>query len=146
MKRTISLILALFICIIPLIGCGDKNEETPTGDELIESTDYAGDMTKYIQVPDLKDIVISDKDIEKDWQSVMLNIRLDSTDYQKTDDPEAIAGLYDLVNIDYTLAPENSLALTDAVKGTIESSGYDLIIGSGTLIGAYSSSKGSGHD
>ena len=146
MKRIFSLILALFLCITPLVGCGDKKEDDPTGDELIESKDYAGDMTKYIQVPDLKDIVISDKDIEKDWQTVMLNIRLDSTDYQKTDDPEAAAKLYDLVNIDYTLAPENDLALTDAVKAAIGDGGHDVIIGSGTMIGAYSSMQGKDFD
>lgn len=141
MRKTLLFILSAAL-LLSLFSCGKKEEAAPAGDQEIKTEGYSGDMTEYIDVPDLKDVRVSDAEVEKEWQAVSLKVRLDSTFYEKCTDPGAAVEIYDSVNIDYKISQSDTNAFTTAVKNAISQSGYDVIIGSGTLIGAYSSPDG----
>lgn len=125
--------LSIVLALCFLISCG-KNK-TKDGGENIENN-YDFDMTEYITVPELRDVVVKDSDIEKEWQHAALKVRLDSTSYELLEDEDASSAEFDKLNISYSLSSSEK-TLSGAVKRLLESDSFDLILGSGDFIPAY---------
>ena len=127
--------MAALLLISVLASCSKKDN----GDDTVEETPvyYDFDMTEYINVPKLSDVVIPMSLIDGEWEYACLKIRLDSTVFADVEDADACVQLYDQVVIDYSLTDESAEGLTqDQVKMLTEQD-FELVIGSRNFVSAY---------
>gem|GEM_PF-2250937 len=134
LKLTV-LMLCIVLTIAALASCGENKDP----DDLpIESDSYQGDMSSYVSLPDLKEIKVYDSEVKAEWEKIALAIRLEYTDYAQLYDENAVVELYDSVNIDYSIAQESMDIVSEDLVTALSHDGEDVIVGSMTLIEAYS--------
>ncbi len=159
MKRILSTLLAMILCLGLLSSCkkqsDKKSSETTTIDKeeeqvippetVLHSSLYEYDLASYVKVGvRYEDLLLSqsfiDKAVEEDVQN-FLSVYGTVMPYE---DPETVAQNRDVVEVFYTGTPhDKSLTLSDeALAGMTNAdseSGLAVTIGSGQLIGAYES-------
>ncbi|MGM9647919.1 MAG: FKBP-type peptidyl-prolyl cis-trans isomerase [Eubacteriales bacterium] len=127
MKRTIAMASAAVLLLTSLVGCSSSAYDNPE---------------KYVTLPDLSTITISQADIDADMKET-IDALLDENrkaDYKEVSEA-AIKG--DQVNIDYEGKPTDStLKLTDDTLKGMKAEGADLVLGSDTFITAYTDEDG----
>jgi hypothetical protein len=147
-------VLAASLLLLAVVGAGiwilfhtfqKENEPTDsqtTGSDTTSSTVYLEtdgydfDAADYLNIPDLKSITISEKEIEQAWEDVALSIRLNYADYQSAEE-EYTAVLYDKLTITYVGYGVDSPLSDEMSQALCETSGEDIVIGSGELIATY---------
>lgn len=129
----------------------DSTTSTPKYDDdhLMTNEDYQFDLTQYATVPALSDIKISAQELNENWLMEEQLAKEYFAEYQDTEEGYA-AQDGDLVNIHYKgYAADASVEITEDTianmtnisyddEGNLEE-GYDLVLGSGSFIGAYES-------
>jgi len=154
MKRFLCIFLAALFLISALASCVSKEQEkkeeqTTTSkedDSTVPSVDpnavYMGDyfdydLSNFVEMPKLSDIVVEKALVE---QLLELNTALTLSSIKSfsalaTGD---VAAKYDTVNIDFKGRPKDeSVKLEEDVLKGMESKDYEIMLGSGTFIGAY---------
>ncbi len=137
--RAAALASAVILAASTLVGCSPYNNPG-----------------KYISVPDKGTVSIKKEDIDKEYQEDVDSILEDNreTEYTKLTDSDATVKDGDQVNIYYVGEPIGNVKLSDDTLSGMkytkdsddegsDSTGYDLVIGSGTFIGAYTSTDDS---
>ena len=137
--RAAALASAVILAASTLVGCSPYNNPG-----------------KYINVPEKGTVSISKEDIDKEYQEDVDSILEDNrkTEYTKLTDSDATVKDGDQVNIYYVGEPVGDVTLSDSTLSGMkytkdsededsDSTGYDLVIGSGTFVGAYTSSDDS---
>ncbi len=132
-KKALAVILALVFCL-PLASC-KKDKEVPKDEEVINYYDF--EMTDYISVPALSDIVVPMTKLDAEWEKACLKIRLDSTSYEKIEEDFVKAELYDKLVINFAPAESFKSTLTEEQISALTRQGYEIILGSGQLVAEY---------
>lgn len=164
MKKLLALLL-LAAMMLPLAACsgeGNAAEDSakttaaltaaePSDDTVMDNEGYQMDLSSYITVPELSTLTLLQKDLDENWNLTKNDILKYNADYEATEaDYAAASG--DSVNIHYkgyaanesdnitadTLANMTNISYDE--NGNLEA-GYDLVLGSGAMIGAYESEE-----
>ena len=118
---------AAVLLLTSLVGCGSSAYDNPE---------------KYVTLPELSTITISQADIDADKQET-IDALLDENrkaDYKEVD---GVAQKGDQVNIDYEGKPtDSSLQLSDTTIAGMKAEGFDLVLGSDTFISEYLTEDG----
>ena len=125
MKRTFSACVAVILLVSMLIGCSAYSNPE-----------------KYVTLPAKGSVSISraeiDKQINEDIDDMLESGR--EANYEELTDADATVAKGDQVKLSYEGKPVNTkLELTDDELAKMKSESYDLVIGSGSFIGAYES-------
>lgn len=136
-KKFILVPLLFLLAVCLFAACSGKKKNNAENDRTLVNN-YDFDMTEYINVPDLKDIVVKNSDIEKEWQRAIMQVRFDSTAFEPVNDEAASVAMFDKVNINYALSGCEK-TLGSSVKETLRDSSFDLIIGADNFIPSYES-------
>ena len=117
MKRTLSLLLALFLFTISLVSCGEDPSPFDTPE-------------KYVTVPDLSTVKVKNSDIQKSYTEVMQDLLEDMTGehFQRLSDKNALVRVGDKVHISYTGTAKNSdITLSETALAAINALESDRI-------------------
>ena len=124
MKRTLAMASAAVLLLTSLVGCGSSAYDNPE---------------KYLTLPDLSTITISQADIDADLKEAIDSL-LDENrkpDY-KEQSKDTLAKKGDQVNINYEGKPtDKSLTLSESTIAGMKAEKADLVLGSNSFIGAY---------
>lgn len=97
---------------------------------------------KYITIPELSSITISQADLNKSMQEQIDEI-LDSRREENFVEIDEAAALGDQVNIDFEgKAADSSVTISDATLAGMKAEKQDLVLGSGSMIGKYTDKEG----
>lgn len=164
MKKLLALLL-LAALMLSLAACAGeetatKNSETttaanttaePSDDTVLNDEDYQMDLSLYVTVPELSSLNLSQEELTENMNQTRNDILQYNATYEAADaDYAAVLG--DAVNIHYKgyAADESDSISADTLANMTNISydedgnlgaGYDLVLGSGAMIGAYESEE-----
>ena len=157
MKKYLIILLSLLLCagsVLSLTACTENTDENSKDKQTSEKQDedtvpkvdpdavYAGDyfdydLAPFIELPDISTLTVP-KDLVE--QLLELNTAMSLSSLQSFTDlvTDEITKKYDTVNIAFEGRPKDeSIKLEEEVLKGMKSEGYDIMIGSGSFIGAY---------
>ncbi len=162
--KKITALLLLAALLTTAAACSDSGSDEPAttttdtttapeipGDTLLTSENYDIDFAQYLDIPELSSIKASLAELDEVWTSYADAIRYDNvilTDASEND----VAALVDQVNIHYKgYAASDDIVLSESTLAGMSNfnydeqgnllDGYDLVLGSGSFIGAYESEE-----
>jgi trigger factor len=98
---------------------------------------FAYDLSEFIRIPSLSDVKVKSEDVDALYKANMAKA-LTSLNLLNDVASEGITELYDTVNIDFEGVPEDpSVNMSAEDLAGMKSSGYSIMLGSGSFIGAY---------
>ena len=124
MKRTLAMASAAVLLLTSLVGCGSSAYDNPE---------------KYLTLPDLSTITISQADIDADLKEAIDSLLEENrkSDY-KEQSKDTLAKKGDQVNINYEGKPtDKSLTLSESTIAGMKAEKADLVLVSNSFIGAY---------
>lgn len=160
MKKILPLLLAGAL-LLSFVACNAQKDPTattqtaattkpePPDDTPLYNEDFAIDFSKYLTVPALSEVKLSQKDLDEKWELTALQIRKNFATYSPTEEGYTAAD-GDKVNIHYKgYAANESDSISEETLSRMTNFRYDdngnlkegddLVLGSGTMIGAYES-------
>lgn len=165
MKKILTLILLTGL-LVTSVACSSSNDKAaakttaatttaskdePADDTPMISEDYQGDLSKYVTIPALSEIKISSEKLNENWEYEAKLVQESYAEYVDTEEGyAAVTG--DRVNIHYKgYAADDTVEITEETianmtnmtyddEGNLEA-GFDLVLGSGSFIGAYESAE-----
>lgn len=124
MKRTIAMASAAVLLLTSLVGCGSSAYDNPE---------------KYLTLPDLSTITISQADIDKDLKEAIDSLMEENRKPNyKEQSKDTLSKKGDRVNINYEGKPtDKTLQLSESTIAGMKAEKSDLVLGSNSFIGAY---------
>ena len=156
MKMLVKLI-ALFMAMMLLASCttlAQDNKKPSVQEDVTDAPDndtdpdydpdkiYNGDyfdydLSQFIEIPVLSQTVISKSELDEQYRLNLIGALASAGSMKEVGEGE-YTELYDVVYIDFSGRPEDeSVELDEKTMNGMKSSGYEIMIGSNTFIGAY---------
>ncbi len=164
MKKIFTLILAGTL-LVSLVACKDNSAQTtpasttastttepePDASTPLYNTDFALDFDTYLTLPALSDLKVSTEALNSNWDAMVSQITSTYATYTAAEEGY-LAQKGDMVNIHYKgYAANESDKISDETLKNMTNfdydtegnllKGHDLVLGSGSMIGAYESKE-----
>lgn len=139
MNSKIRSMLAVLLIGVMLVGATacSKDDKTPADTSQIQTVSAYDTPEKYITLPDISSISVSNSEIDKNLADRIYQIRSSKSyeDYQETTEP---AQMGDMLILGFTGRPaDESVTLSDAMIQALTAEQTDYTIGSDEFVDAY---------